>query len=446
MSLFGNKVEAAQPQAPVAVESQPKKIGKTEQVAKAALVQDLSPKRSLKDRVISTATLPRIAYVASFVAAIALVATAASFSAPAAIAGFALAGAALVGASLYESTSKRKLDRDAKELFASVKALDARSESNKFVTAQDKYRRASETIRKDIVKMAPQDRDAFIAQIAKNGNKDYRINTNDNRYGFVLPSAGGVSFEGFVQALVGSEIAKIENKYNEDVNAQAKVIADKLQNNIDSAQEVRNDIFEAAYKLNNNKDYKALAKNQEAVMEDVLSAVRKEVGATTIQPELSRLDSFMKSKVQFWNEVSKYRADIRKDFDVQYKALDGQIKGIDNDLKDLQKEIKGLDKERVRLYRVLSGEDEATNERLDFARNRIPEINAKQEELEAKKEALLQEKANLQTEQKAQEAKLGEELTQRVNAKRTELARLLGQESEELTMPLKIMVNTMVQQ
>lgn len=439
------------PQNPVAVNANggpDKKVDavKVDAVAKKSIPEIHKQPTSDKVRNWTKANLPRVAYVAAFVAAAALITagilTGGAVS-PFAIAGYALAGTALLGAGIYETAKKRNLDSLAKDFYQSVIDVDKAQTPNEKATAVTRYNSARDNLASFVSKNASKAKDLEVlaGRIARaNGNKHFRIDTKDDRYGadanLRVTTGAGITFEGLVEDTIISPFRETTQKdYDEAIASSSKKIAGILKNNISEASKVRYDLYQKAYDLANDPKFRILSKDQDSVMKDLMQSVRKELGDKTISKELAKMEGIMKDRLQFWDQVNAYRKEVKNEFSKKYNMLNLDIKVLDKELMKLKAELKKLDNERPHLLRVLRGDDDPTNAMIEKARARLPEIDAKMVELNNKKAEILARKEELKQEQQEKEKIIAEDYARNVNAKRQHLAALLGKDVEDLAMP-----------
>ncbi len=382
--------------------------------------------------------LPRIAYTTAILSAAVLIGVGLYLGAslPLMISAYAIGGSALLGAGIYEYKKAKNIDNHAKELYKAVKEFDdLNPSSNRYVTALERYIKAKQTIQNDLIRLNPADRKAFIRRIASAAKDDpnFRINTNDGRYGVVLEklkkgaSPKGATFEQFVKSIVDIQADQVQVAYDKELKSYAETFADTLKNDVMMSRKIRHHVNEAAYKMASKKEYRMLGKGLSDIANDLLGKIKDQLGERYVKREMNKLEGLMVDRYGFWSAVEGFRKTVRKDFDKKFEAKNKLIKDLENQLKNLDDVEAGLAKEKVSLLAIARKTDN-TPERIQTAEARIAELDAKREEIKAQRDAIGQEIEQLKLEQAQIEGKLGYEYLIDLNARRRELARLLGKE------------------
>lgn len=403
--------------------------------AQAAIEKVPTPSKVTRAWTWTKENLPRVAYSVAIVAALALIGAGLAFGAtsPFAIAGYSLLGGALLGASIYEIKNSRNLDNHAKELYNAIKAFDDLNPlSNKYATAQERFIKAKQVIEQDLVKFNPSDKEAFIRRLALAAKNDsnFRINTDDGRYGVVLDKPNGATFEDFVRAIVDARSEEIQAKYDVELNNYAQSFAKALKNDVSMSRKIRHFLNEAAYKMSTNSEYRILGKSLMDVSQDLLNAVKAKLGESYLPKEIRKLESLMQDRYGFWSAVDGYRKTVKKEYQKKFEVQEDKIKELEKQLKDINDAENGMKKEWLSKWEI-AREKNNSPEKIQKAKARIDELDERRKELNAKKEEIKVEIEKLKQEQAETEAKAGNEYLIDLNARRRELARLVGTEDQE---------------
>lgn len=398
--------------------------------AQATIAQVKVPSKATKAWSITKENLPRVAYSVALVAAIALLGFGISAGAASslAIAGYSLAGAALLGAGIYEYKKATNLDTHAKELFNAVKEFDDLNPlSNKYATAQERFVKAKATIENDLVRLNPSDKNAFVRRIALAAkDNNFRINTDDGRYGIVLENTRGATFEEFVSSIVDAQVEQVKVSYDEKINGLSETFAKEFKNkDIHLSRKIRHLINEAAYKVAGEKEFRMLGKALPDVSQDLLDAIKDKLGGKYIKNEMKKLESLMKDRYGFWSVIDSFRKTKTVEFNKRYDAKNLEIKNLEKQLKALDDAEKGMEKEKISL-RAIVRKTNNSPEKIQDAETRITELDARRKELVEQKDAVRHEIDSIKQEQAEVESVLGYEYLIDLNARRRELARLVG--------------------
>jgi len=431
-------------QAPVAQEKQQG----AKQVAQASIAQSNvqeDPSKTAKAWNWTKGNLPKIAFSVAVVAIGALLAAGLSVGAtsPLAIAGYALSGATGVATGIWgyyrhknATEIDRHIDRHAKEFYNVVKEFDdLNPSSNKYVTAKQKYLEAKQAIENDLINLNPADRDTFVKRIvlAAKSDNSFRINTQDERYDFKLEKSS-VTFEEFVKAIVDNKFNDIQVSYDKALTSYAETFADALKKDMPISRKINHLINEAAVKIAGDKEYRLLNKQVPDVVNDLINKIKEKFGEKNIQNEIKKTDNLARNRYSFWRFVEGRRNDVRKDYGVKFGEKLNQINDLEKLLKDLDDAETGYEREKLSLLGIVRNTNNS-KEKIRDAKYRIAEIDQRRIEINEQKEEKQKEIEKLKLELAESERKLGYEHLIDLNARRKELARLLGQELEDLELP-----------
>jgi hypothetical protein len=399
--------------------------------AQAAIAQVEEPSKLAKSWNWTKDNFPRIAYSVAIIAAIALL------GAGFVTAGSILGGISALGAGIYEYKKSKNIDEHAKELRDAIAGFDRLDpKSNEFLTAQERYINAKQQLENDLIALSPADKDAFIKRIASaNSDPNFRIYTNDGRYGVIVDKAEGATFEEVVKGIVDAQVDHVQVSYDQELNSYAETFSKALKNDVMASTTLRKLIDEASYKMAGKKEFKLLGKGFAEVSKDLLETIKGKVGEKNLNKEISKLETLMANRYGFWSDVENVRKKVKKDYNNKYNEKAVLIADLEKQLKVIADAEAGLAKEQIYKLDYIKKRNGAPEE-MAKAEERIAQIEEQRADLNAKKEAIKLEIDQLKQKQEEIEKNLGHEYAINLNAKRKELFRLLGKaDPEDLAQP-----------
>jgi hypothetical protein len=416
-------------------------------VAKAAIdAQIKTPSKLSNAWNFTIKNLPRMAYSIAIEASVVLSVlgiTLLGAISPVAIAGYAIGGIALLGAGIYEYRKAKAADlglsEHAKALFNAVRKFDnLPSTSNTYVTARKAFLVAKEEVEKDLVRLNPSDKEAFVREVASaiapGISRKYRINTSDARYdGIVIEGKEGATFEQFVRAIVDRQIESVKTSYDAELTSYAQTIVAYLRKPA-LIPTLKHNMNEVAYTIAGKREYRMLGKGLKEVSKDLTDRVRDISDTRYTRSRLEKLNSLGSDRYGFWSGVRDVIENIKSKYRKEYESRRRQIEELEQRFRDLDDALNGLSKEMMSVLDFSKKEEyykRAKNCRNDL----VPKLEAGQEEIKAKKAAVLNDIEKLRKEQATKEVEVGSEQLEIINAERGLLAEFLGIEIKDLNLP-----------
>ncbi len=181
-------------------------------------------------------------------------------------------------------------------------------------------------------------------------------------------------------------------------------------------RKIRHSINETAYIMACEKAFRGI--DLYDLHKDLLNRMKNILGKSYIEGEIGRLESLVTDGYNFWSAVENHRNTIKKESSEKLEAKNTQIIDLDNTEISIEREkevLRTTMREIVSLQKIQETQIEMA--KLDA---RIFEIKAQRDNIQKEINQLKQEQAEI-------EGRLGYEYLIDLNARRRELASLIGQ-------------------